>query len=195
MSLETVVEDIREQANTRAAEIREEAERDAEEIREQAQAEAEEIREERLEAAEREIEQEREQRLSSAKLEAKQSRLEARREVISAVREEVETAIANLEGEQREVLTRKLLAAAAEEFEGDERVAVYGRADDRSLLESLLTEYDGFEYAGEVDCLGGVVVESDSSRVRVTNTFDSVLEDVWEENLREMSTRLFEDDE
>ena len=194
MSLETVVEDIREQARARAAEIRRDAEADAEQIREEARQEAEEIREERLAEAEREIEQEREQRLSSAKLEAKQARLEARRDVIQSVREDVEAAIAGLEGEERAELTRALLDAATEEFD-DDTVEVYGREDDRELLESLVSDHDSYEYAGAVDCLGGVVVESDSSRVRVKNTFDSVLEEVWEENLREMSARLFEDDE
>jgi len=192
MSLETVVEDIREQARARAAEIREEAEADAEQIREEARTEAEQIREERLAEAEREIEQEREQRLSSAKLEAKQARLEARRDVIQSVREDVEAAIGGLEGEERAELTRKLLEAAAEEFDDGETVAVYGRDEDRELLKSLVSEHDGFEYAGTVDCLGGVVVESDSARIRVKNTFDSILEEVWEENLREMSSRLFE---
>jgi len=195
MSLETVVEDIKEQARARAAEIRKEAEADAEEIREEARQDAEGIREDRLAAAEREIEQEREQRLSSAKLEAKQARLEARRDVIGSVREDVEAAIAGLEDEERVALTRKLLDAAAEEFDDGETLEVYGRDDDRELLESLVSDDDGFEYAGTVDCLGGVVVESDSSRIRVRNTFDSVLEDVWEENLREMSTRLFEEHE
>jgi len=193
MSLETVAEDIREQARARAEEIREAAEQDAEGLREDAERDAEEIRKQRLAEAEREIEQLREQRISSAKLEAKQARLEARRDVIESVREEVEAAIAGLEGEEREELTRQLLDAAAAEFADDERIRVYGRAEDRELLESLLAEYDGFEYAGEVECLGGVVVESDSSRVRVKNTFDSVLEDIWEEHLREMSDRLFEE--
>jgi V/A-type H+-transporting ATPase subunit E len=195
MSLETVVEDIREQARARATEIRSDAEADAEQIREEARQEAEQIREERLAEAEREIEQEREQRLSSAKLEAKQARLEARRDVIQSVREDVEAAIAGLDGEERAGLTRTLLDAAATEFDDAETVQVYGREDDQELLESLVTDYDGFEYAGTFDCLGGVVVESEGSRVRVKNTFDSVLEEVWEENLREMSTRLFEDDE
>jgi len=36
------------------------------------------------------------------------------------------------------------------------------------------------------------VVESDASRVRVNNTFDSVLETVWEDQLKDVSTRLFE---
>jgi V/A-type H+-transporting ATPase subunit E len=71
-------------------------------------------------------------------------------------------------------------------------VQVYGRADDQALLEELLEEYDGYEYAGEYDCLGGVVAESDQSRVRVKNTFDSILDEVWENNLREISDRLFE---
>jgi len=192
MSLETVAEDIREQARARADEIREEAEAEAEGIREEAEAEAEGIREEAEAEAEREIAQEREQALSSAKLEAKQARLEARREILQSVREEVEAEIASLEGETRRELTASLLAAAAAEFDDGEDVSVYGRPDDRELIEDLLAEYDGFEYAGERDCLGGVIVESEASRVRVKNTFDSILEDVWEDNLREISSRLFE---
>lgn len=189
MSLETVVEDIKAQARERAEEIVADAERDAEQLREEADADAEEIRNSRLADAERQIAQEREQRLSSAKLEAKQSRLSVRRDLIQQVRSEVEEAIANLEGDEREELTAALLDATLAEF--DETAQVYGRADDQELLESLLESRDG-EYAGERDCLGGVVAESENSRVRVNNTFDSVLASIWEENLREMSNRLFE---
>ncbi len=192
MSLETVVEDIREQARARAEEVREEAEAEAEEILAAAEADAEEIRAEILDDAERQIEQEREQRMSSAKLEAKQSRLEARRDILQNVRDDVEEEIATLPDEEREELTRALLDAAAAEIDDGASVEVYGRADDQELLESLLTEYDGFEYAGEFDCLGGVVVESTESRVRIKNTFDSIIEEVWEDNLREISDKLFE---
>ena len=192
MSLDTVVEDIREQARARAEEIRQEAEEEAEEILEAAESEATEIRESELAEADRKIEQEREQRLSSAKLEAKQTRLEARREVLQSVREEVESEVAALEGEKREELTGALLSATAEEFDEDATVEVYGRPEDQELLESLLSEYEGFEYAGEYDCLGGIVAESSEARVRVKNTFDSILESVFEEELREVSDRLFE---
>jgi len=192
MSLDTVVEDIKAQARARAEEIRAEADEEAEEIISAAESEATEIREDELAEADRTIAQEREQRISSAKLSAKQARLDARRNVLQSVREDIEAEIADLAGEQREELTRALLEDAATEFEAADSVRVYGRADDEELLESLLAEYDGFEYAGEFDCLGGVVVESDESRVRVKNTFDSILEDVWEDNLREISNRLFE---
>ncbi len=193
MSLETVVEDIRDEARARAEEIRAEADERADEIIADAEADAEEIREEREAEVEREISQEREQRLSSAKLEAKQARLGARRDVLEDVHADVEEAIADLEGDRREELTRELLDAAAEEFDDGAELRVYGRAEDQSLIEDILTEYDDATFAGEQECLGGVVVESEASRVRVNNTFDSVLETVWEDNLKAISDRLFDD--
>lgn len=192
MSLETVAEDIRDEARARAREIEADADEREEEIIAEAEADAEEIHNEREREVSREIEQEREQRLSSANLEAKQKRLEARRDVLEDVRERVEDEIAGLDGERREVLTDGLLAAAAEEFEEGASVRIYGRAADEALISELVEAYEDYEYAGEYDCLGGVVAESDSSRVRVNNTFDSVLENVWEDNLKEASTRLFE---
>ena len=193
MSLDTVVEDIRDEARARAEEIRAEGERRADEITEAAERDAEQIREEAELEADRKISQEREQKLSSAKLEAKQKRLEARREVLEDVRDDVEARIANIDGDEREELTRALLEAAAAEFDDAETVRVHGHEDDEDLLESVVEEFEGLVVDDPVDCLGGVVVESDASRVRVNNTFDSVLEAVWEENLREISARLFEE--
>jgi V/A-type H+-transporting ATPase subunit E len=193
MSLDTVVEDIRDEARARADEIRAEADERADEIIADAEGDAEAIREDRESEVEREIEQLREQRLSSAKLEAKQARLSARRDVLEDVHSEVEQAIADLEGERREELTRSLLAAAVDEFDDGADLRVHGRSEDQSLIEDILTDYDDATFADTHECLGGVVVESDASRVRVNNTFDSVLESVWEDNLKAISDRLFED--
>lgn len=193
MSLDSVTEDIKEQARARAEEIRSDAEEQADEIIQEAEQEAERIRQQKEREVERQIEQEREQRLSSGNLEAKQTRLATRRQLLEKVREQVEAALVDLDEETREQLTRELLDAARTAFEDVEVAEVYGRSDDEELLTSILEEYDGFEYGGEIDCLGGVVVESDASRVRINNTFDSVLEDVWQESLREISDELFEE--
>ena len=192
MSLEQVVDDITNEARNRAEEIRADAEEDAEAIIADAEEDAEAIKAERAAEVENRIDQEREQAVSSANLEAKQARLEARRDVLADVREAVEEALIELSGERRESLTRSLIDNAATEFADDATVSVYGRHDDQALIEEILTDYDGFSVAGEVDCLGGVVVESDSSRVRVNNTFDSVLDTVWDENLKELSDHLFD---
>ena len=192
MSLDNVVEDIRDEAHARAEDIRNEGERRAEEIVEAAEADAEELLDARKGEVERQIEREREQAVSSAKLEAKQERLEARRDVLEDVRSRVEAELRELSGDDREALTRSLLDEAAAEFEGQASVAVYGRDDDADLIEDLITEYDGFEYGGDHECLGGVVVDGTDSRVRVDNTFDSVLDDIWEHNLKNVSGILFD---
>ena len=193
MSLDTVVEDIRDEARARAEEIREEGDRRAEEIVAEAEQDAGELLEARERRVEQQLSQEREQALSSAKLEAKQQRLEARRDALETVRDAVEAEIVAIDGERREALTRSLVDAAATEFDDAESVQVFGRADDESLLADLLADYDGWSFAGEYDCLGGVVVESETSRVRVNNTFDSVLEQVWDDELKQISDRLFEE--
>jgi V/A-type H+-transporting ATPase subunit E len=193
MTLDSVEEDIREEARARADEIREEAEARAGEIVAEAEDEAEQLREQREREAEATVDQERERKISSAKLEAKQNRLEARRDALESVRAAVEERIAGLEGDRREELTRALLDDAAQEFGDEEAVYVYGRADDQTLLADVLGDYDGFEWAGERDCLGGVVVEGDDSQVRINDTFDSILEAVWEDDLKDISTKLFED--
>jgi V/A-type H+-transporting ATPase subunit E len=190
--LDTVVEDIRNEARERAKEIRSEGDARADEIISEAESDADEIIAEQERETEQTIAQEREQKLSSAKLEAKQKRLEARRDVLQDVRSSVEDRLAGLEGDDREELTRELLDAASEEFEDGDTVRVYGKPEDDELLTDVVSDYGNYEYAGEYDCLGGVVVESEQSRLRVNNTFDSVLETVWEDNLQDISKRLFE---
>jgi V/A-type H+-transporting ATPase subunit E len=193
MSLDTVVEDIRDEARARAEEIRQEGEDEADEIISAAEADADETIEEAKRAAERSIEQEREQKLSSAKLEAKQMRLEARRDVLEDVRDRVEDELATMDGDEREELTRALLDAASAEFDADASVSVFGREDDHDMLETIVEDYDGYAVEGTHECLGGVVVEAEESRVRLNNTFDSILENVWEDNLKAISNQLFDE--
>ena len=113
--------------------------------------------------------------------------------MLEQVREQLEERVAGMEGERREELTRALLDSAAEEFDEDATVEVYGREADEELLTDLLSSYEGWSLAGTEDCLGGVVVESEHSRVSVDNTFDSVIAEVWDEELKNISERLFEE--
>lgn len=191
MSLDTVAEDIKDDARERAERIERETDERVEEIRGEAQADADDILAERERDLETRIEQEREQKLSSAKLEAKQKRLEARRDSLAAVRERAESAVADISGDRREALTRELLDDAAREFDGGS-IEVYGRDDDADLIESILDDYEDFSHAGSVECLGGIVAENEASRVRVNNTFDSMFDAVWDEELKAVSDRLFD---
>ncbi|MFW6448993.1 MAG: V-type ATP synthase subunit E [Halobacteriota archaeon] len=192
MSLESVADDIREQARAEAEEIRDAADARAEEILAEAEADAEALVEKRREQAEREADQLREQAISSANLEAKQLRLRARRDALDDVREAVEKRIAAIEGDERTDLTATLLEAALAEFDADEPLVVRGRQADDAMLESLADE-DRLEVGEPVECLGGVIVEGTRTKLRVDNTFDSILDDVWDDQLRSISELLFEE--
>jgi len=193
MSLETVAEEIREDAEERADAIREEAEAEAEEIVEQAEDDADEILAQAEAEVEREIDQLREQELSSAKLDAKHERMSARREALDDVRDRVESRIEDVDGDERRELTEALLETSLAEFDEDEQLAVHYAPGDDSLVTDLVADRPNVVAAGEIDALGGVVVESETSRVRVKNTFDSVLADVWEDELKRISNRLFDE--
>lgn len=192
MSLDSVADDIREQAREEADEILAEAEAEAESIIAEAKQDAEEIVETREREIERQIAQEREQGLSSANLEAKQLRLRARRDELDNVRDAVSNRIGAIEGDEREQLTAPLLDAALEEFGPDEELIVHGRAEDEDLLQTL-TDDDRLTVGDPVECLGGVIVEGTETNVRVDNTFDAILDDVWDDSLRAISDRLFDE--
>lgn len=192
MSLNTVVEDIREEARQTAEELLESADVTANAIIAEAESEAEAIVARQEREVERQIEQEREQRLSSAKLDVKQQRLAAKRDILEQVRSTVETRLTKLEGDRRRDLTTALLKDALTEFESDAPIRVYGRASDEELIVSIIDDLEGdVVFGGSTECLGGVIVASDASRIRVDNTFDSVLEEVWSDNLKEVSEQLF----
>jgi len=191
MSLETVVEDIRGKAREDAERILSEADIEGKEIVDKAKKEAAIIKVLGKEEMGRRIELEREQKFSSANLAAKQKTLERKRDLLELVRQEIENEISQIKGKEREELTEKLIESSMEEFKDVKDVVVYCKFEDEKLLKSLLKKHKDVKYGGEYECIGGVVMESESARMRVNNTFDSVIETVWTEELKNISELLF----
>jgi V/A-type H+-transporting ATPase subunit E len=191
MSLETVVEDIRGKAREDAERILSEADIEGKEIVDKAKKEAAIIKVLGKEEMGRRIELEREQKFSSANLAAKQKTLERKRDLLELVRQEIENEISQIKGKEREELTEKLIESSMEEFKDVKDVVVYCKLEDEKLLKSLLKKHKDVKYGGEYECIGGVVMESESARMRVNNTFDSVIETVWTEELKNISELLF----
>lgn len=193
MGLDTVVNDIKDEARARAEEIVEEAEAEKEEKLEEARERAEELKQEAREDAESEADALREQEVSSAKLEARKMKSREERDLLADLRADVRDELAALD-EDREGLTATLLEDGIEEL-GETEGVVYVAEGDEEMVEELLEDVDGFEVGGTTDVLGGVVVEAADGKVRVDNSFDSVLERVWNDSLREVSARLLGEEE
>ncbi|HIJ12519.1 MAG TPA: V-type ATP synthase subunit E [Halobacteriales archaeon] len=191
MSLETVVEDIREKARGDAERILSESDAEGKEIIDKARKEASVNRAVGKEEISRKIELEKEQKFSSTNLAAKQKTLEKKRDLLELVRQEIENEISQIKGKEREELTGKLIESSVKEFIDVKDVVVYGNVEDEKLLKSLLKKHKGVKYGGEYECIGGVVMESESARMRVNNTFDSIIETVWTEELKNISELLF----
>tara|TARA_A100001037_G_scaffold273211_1_gene269930 strand:- start:5899 stop:6486 length:588 start_codon:yes stop_codon:yes gene_type:complete len=191
MSLETVVEDIREKARGDAERILSESDAEGKEIIDKARKEASVNRAVGKEEISRKIELEKEQKFSSTNLAAKQKTLEKKRDLLELVRQEIENEISQIKGKEREELTGKLIESSIKEFIDVKDVVVYGNVEDEKLLKSLLKKHKGVKYGGEYECIGGVVMESESARMRVNNTFDSIIETVWTEELKNISELLF----
>ena len=120
------------------------------------------------------------QETASAELESKKLILEAKKEAIESVFEEARKRIEKLSGKQREDCMNRLL----EKAKNDIAVAkVYCSKNDARLVEGFKAEPSGIN--------GGLIAENADGTVRVDYSFDTMLQNIKENELQEISKILF----
>lgn len=186
MGLDQVIEDVLEEGRKEAEATVEEAKQEADAILEEARSKAQAAKEARAQEAETRAAAERRRILASAELDAKKKRLDAEADVLAAIRSRVETRLKKLPDDERTRLLRTLVedSGAADFGQGAE---ARGRPEDRETLEKL-----GFTYAGEIDCIGGAVIESPDGNVREDLRFDAILDEVWREEMHGVASDVLE---
>ena len=183
MGLENVVNDILEQAKSEVATIEAEAQDEADNIINEAKAKAKTIITESQAKIEADIRRKIKQEKSSAQLEVKRTALNAKKDVLDSVYESAREAISSLSSEKNV----KLLKAILDNY-GSDGTRVYSNGRDARLVQ----EMTDLTFMGEIDCIGGLVIENDDGSVRLDNTFDNILDDVSEQTLKPVSDILFE---
>ncbi|MEM2869343.1 MAG: V-type ATP synthase subunit E family protein [Thermoplasmata archaeon] len=181
MGLEQVVEDILAEGERRATSILAEARAEREKILSEARERARELREKRLAEAEKEAAQLRVRELASAELEAKRNRLRMEREMLEAAAEAARRRISALQGAEEEAILERLLKKVPPGY----RVLSCPRN------EEFLRRRLGSAYAGTVNCLGGLILESPDASVRIDLTYDTIFKEVVESTMKEVHTLLF----
>ncbi len=189
MGLENVVSDILKSAQDQVSAIDSERDSEVSTIIEEAKRTGERITGEMVASAEAEAERIRKQELSGANLEVRRMTLNTRKEILD---ETYRRALERIRGLDSEPLIRSLIRA-------HEGVAtrVYSNQQDQptveklcaELLEDTLTEID---YAGNIDCIGGIVLENVDRTVRLDHTFDTIMDEVSEQSMKIISETLFE---
>ncbi|MDF1556672.1 MAG: V-type ATP synthase subunit E [ANME-2 cluster archaeon] len=182
MGLEDVVNDILEQARSKAAAINAEAENEAAALISEAQSKADEIMQTRQAEVDAHIERMHKQEISSAHLEMKRAALNAKKDVLDSVNQSAKDALSLMPAEKNADLLKTIL-----DKYGSSGIRVYSNGRDAKLVQKMTD----LMYMGEIDCIGGLVIENDDGTVRMDYTYDRILEDVSEQSLKQISDILF----
>jgi V/A-type H+-transporting ATPase subunit E len=183
MGLDRVVKDISDKAEAEGNDIIARARAEASSIKKEAEAEASRAYEAEMARSDQIISRMRQRELSSAKLDIKKSRLNAEKDVLEEVRSDLNKRLSAIPKEKKVDILNKLISLARKDVpEGK----IYSNAGDAELVKN-----SGYEYGGNIKCIGGIVVTSADGSVNLDYTFDSIMEDVWSASMKPVSDILF----
>ena len=182
MGLDAIVEEIKAKGKAEADRISGETYQEVSKIIADAQSQAAKIKAAREEALRKEIERLKQQELSSANLEVKRAMLNARKEVLDEVYEKSKEAVAKLPSEKN----LKLLSSIIKKNEANNS-KIYSREKDRASVKKLTK----LNYAGEINCIGGVIIENEDGTEYLDFKYETILKNVSEQSLKQVSDILF----
>ncbi|MCD1295991.1 V-type ATP synthase subunit E [Methanocella sp. CWC-04] len=183
MGLDKVVKDISDKADAESKAIIARAASEAAEIKKAAEGEAKDLYASQLEKADLSISKMRQRELSSAKLDIKKSKLNAEKDVLDEVHKNFKKELQALPKEKKADMLKKLVALAKKDVPAGKIFTSAGDAD--------LVKDSGYEYGGNVNVIGGIIVTSADGSINLDYTFDSMLEDVWTSSMKPVSDILF----
>ncbi len=183
MGLENVVSDILKSAQDEVAAITAERDSEVSKIIEEAKRKGERTTGEMVASAETEAGRISKQELSGANLEVRRMILNMRKEVLD---ETYHQALERIRKQDNTALLQSLINAKS-----DNATRVYASQQDRSTVEQLCTDRS-IKYAGDINCIGGIILETEDKTVRLDYTFDTIMDEVSERSMKQVSHILFE---
>jgi V/A-type H+-transporting ATPase subunit E len=182
MGLENVVNDILKQARAEVSTVNSEADVETAAIINAANEEKKKMVEIRQAEIDARIERMHKQEMSSAHLEIKRATLNAKKDVLDEVFQSAKDAISSMPSEKNVTLLKAIL-----DKHGTSGTRVYSNGRDAKLVQ----EMTDLTYMDEIDCIGGIIIENDDGTVRLDYTFDTILNNVSEQTLKQISDILF----
>jgi V/A-type H+-transporting ATPase subunit E len=184
MGLENVVSDIL----TEVSAIEADRDSDVSSIVEEAKRTGERITGEKVASAEEEATRIRKQEISGANLEVRRMLLNTRKEILDETQKQTAERLHELD-------TESLLRSLIRVHSGD-ATRIYSSRQDQPVVEGLCDELleaklTKLEYVGNIDCIGGIVLETEDETVRLDYTFDTILSEVSERSMKQISNILF----
>ncbi len=184
MALDKVVEDILESARKDASQLIATAEKEKASILQQANESIAAKRLEQQKQLEETVKRLKQQEVSSAELEAKRVVLNVRKDVLDQVLAGTLKELASMPDSEKARLYTKLLANGAKIIPQPKVFCPKGEA-------RLLSGIAGIGPIQETEMEAGIILESKDGMFRLDCRFRTMLEDVWEKELKNVSNILF----
>ncbi len=181
MSLERMIEEIRQQGQQESEEILDAARQERERMLSEVQTRGKELRSERLRQAEDQGTREEVREIARAELEARKALLQAQKEVLDEVRDAAAGRLRDLDSNDR--LLESLVEQSREDLDG----LVRSNPRDVKTLQRLT----GLPVQGDLDVIGGFVIEAQAGDRRIDLTYDTFLDGLWEQAVRDVADTLW----
>jgi len=181
MALDTVIDDILASSKSKVAQISSEADAEAARILSDARDRAAEIKARKETEVQHSIEGIERREISSAHLDVKRSELNVHKDLLEQTRNKFLDAIQKLSKKDNEALLKKLL-----EPYNLKDMKVFSNKKDEAFVSSLAPNF-----GGNLDIIGGVVVESADGALRYDLTYETLAREVFNNRMKEVSKILF----
>lgn len=183
MSLESVLQAIQAKGREEADAVLAEAGKERERILAEADASMAKTIAEAEAQARVQAERRRTQELARAELESRRTALAAQKEELDEVYRRTLARLGDLEG-AADIVRRLLRKNEAVWKDGGK---VYATPKDASTVKAAA----GSAYAGAIDGIGGIVLESKDETVRIDLRYEALLRDVWNNAIKEVAEVLW----
>ena len=181
MALDAVVESILNTSKGQVAQIIGETDQEAARILNEARERAAEIKSRKESEVGHTVEAIERREISSANLEVKRSELNVHKDLLEKARTKLLEKISNLPKKDNEAMLKKML----EPYDLKD-MKVYSNKRDEAFLSSLAPNY-----GGNLDIIGGVVVESGDGALRYDLSYETLAREVFNNRMKEVSKVLF----
>jgi V/A-type H+/Na+-transporting ATPase subunit E len=181
MALDAVVESILATSKDKVAEINSEADQEVARILNEARERAAEIKSRKETEVGHTTEAIERREISSANLEVKRSELNVHKDLLEKARTKLLEKIQTLPKKDNEAMLKKLL----EPYDLKD-MKVFSNKRDEAFISSLAPNY-----GGNLDIIGGVVIESKDGSLRYDLTYETLAREVFNNHMKEVSGILF----
>jgi V/A-type H+-transporting ATPase subunit E len=181
MALDAVIESVLATSKDKVASVSGEADQEAARILNEARNRAAEIKSRKEVEVGHSVEAIERREISSANLEVKRSELNVHKDLLEKTRVKLSEKIQNLPKKDNEAMIKKML----EPYDLKD-MKVFSNKRDEAFVSSLAPNY-----GGNLDIIGGVVVESKDGALRYDLTYETLAREVFSNHMKEVSRILF----